>query len=54
MGWTLFALACGLALGYRWGWGAAHRTVATECERLGSFYVGKQVYRCNAVEGRHD
>lgn len=28
------------------GWIAAHATVATECDRLGSFYVGKTTYVC--------
>lgn len=27
-------------------WAAAHETVATECERLGAFYVGQKVYEC--------
>ena len=28
------------------GWAIAHSTVAAECEKLGGFYVGKQVYEC--------
>lgn len=32
------------------GWYFAHTTVATECERLGKFYVGKQVYQCMKIE----
>ena len=28
---------------------SAHYTVATECERLGSFYVGKNVYMCSRI-----
>lgn len=28
------------------GWLLAHSTVATECERLGSFYVGQKVFDC--------
>ena len=28
----------------------AHSTVATECERLGKFYVGKNVYQCSKIE----
>lgn len=27
-------------------WASAHRTIATECERLGAFYVGDKVYQC--------
>lgn len=32
------------------GWYFAHSTVATECERLGKFFVGKNVYQCIKVE----
>lgn len=32
------------------GWYFAHSTVATECERLGKFYVGKNVYQCSKIE----
>ena len=32
------------------GWYFAHSTVATECERLGKFYVGKSVYQCSKIE----
>jgi len=39
-----------LWIGWLLGWRHAHLTVATECERLGSFYVGKTVYRCTAIE----
>ena len=27
-------------------WAMAHGTVAKECEKLGSFYVGDKVYEC--------
>lgn len=33
-------------IGYWIGWWYAHVTVATECERLGSFFVGKRVFKC--------
>ena len=36
-------------IGYIIGWGHAHRTVATECQRLGKFYVGSTTYECTAV-----
>lgn len=32
------------------GWYFAHTTVATECERLGKFYVNKNVYKCVKIE----
>lgn len=31
-------------------WAAAHNTIATECEKLGSFYVGDKVYVCKFKE----
>lgn len=31
------------------GWMFAHSTVAAECERLGSFYVGNKTYKCVEV-----
>ncbi|MGV7078462.1 hypothetical protein ACWA5Z_06610 [Testudinibacter sp. P80/BLE/0925] len=33
-----------------YGWFFAHQTVATECEKLGRFYVGKNVYECTKIE----
>ena len=38
------ATVCAIALFV--GWVGAHKTVATECEKLGSFYVGSNVYEC--------
>jgi hypothetical protein len=40
-----------LIFGLFLGWIFAHNTVATECGRLGSFYVGSTVYECK-VKGR--
>ena len=55
MGWVILALIIGGLFGYANGWVSAHRTVATECERLGSFFVGKEVFRCVAIEEKpHD
>ncbi len=31
------------------GWVWAHKTVATECERIGKFYVGENVYHCRLI-----
>ena len=33
-----------------YGWVQSHHVVATECERLGKFYVGKKVYSCVKIE----
>ncbi len=40
----------GVILGSWIGWNAAHVTVAAECERLGGFFVGKQVFKCVEVK----
>lgn len=32
------------------GWDFTHTTVATECKRLGKFYVGKEVFECRKIE----
>jgi len=42
----LLCLLIGLLIGFAFGWGFAHNAVATECERLGSFFVGEKVYEC--------
>lgn len=34
--------------GFGFGWDSAHSTVATECNRLGAFYVAKTTYECKA------
>lgn len=39
-----------VSVGWLGGWLHAHHTVATECGKLGSFYVGDQVFRCHEVE----
>ena len=44
-----FVFLVAFLLGKSVGWTSAHQTVATECERLGSFYVGKDVYVCSRV-----
>jgi hypothetical protein len=35
-----------IAIAYQNGYTNAHSTVATECERLGAFYVGDKTYKC--------
>lgn len=44
-------IACGISCwaGYIIGWVKAHNTVATECTKLGSFYVGNHVFKCIEV-----
>lgn len=45
----VLCVACWLS-----GWYFAHSTVATECERLGKFYVGKNVYQCSKIESKDE
>jgi len=45
MNWLAIAIIS-FALGVLFGWVYAHVTVATECRRLGSFYVGDDVFHC--------
>lgn len=36
-------------------WSMVHTAVAHECDKLGAFYVGDQVYECKRKEGaNHD
>ena len=44
-----FVFLVAFLIGRSSGWTSAHYTVATECERLGSFYVGKDVYMCSRI-----
>ncbi len=44
MGWIIASLIGALV-----GWVVAHGVVATECERLGSFYVGEKTFHCVKV-----
>ena len=39
-----------LLIGWVCGWIHAHNTVAGECEKLGSFYVGTSVYHCTKID----
>lgn len=42
----LAALLIGLMVGVVLGYQSAHKTVATECIRLGAFFVGEQDFIC--------
>lgn len=39
------------SLGLCVGWISAHQEVAAECERQGSFYVGKRDFTCSLKPG---
>lgn len=47
---VLVALIVGYGIGWSNGWSNAHYTVATECEKLGSFYVGSRVFKCLNID----
>lgn len=49
MGYQIAIVILFVIIGYQVGWVRAHSTVATECEKLGKFYVGDTVYECTAV-----
>ena len=51
LGMLHFAIGCitGLLCFYA-GWVYAHATIATECKRLGGFFVGPVTFKCHAVE----
>lgn len=42
----LWSFVGALALGWVIGWVHAHGAIASECRRLGGFYVGDAVFRC--------
>jgi len=44
--WILIGLIAGKYI----GWNAAHHCVAEECRRLGSFYVGKSIFKCIEIK----
>ncbi len=47
---TLFALLVGLLIGLFLGWVNAHSTIATECRRLGGFYVDRSTFKCIEIQ----
>lgn len=47
---TAFWILLAAIIGYSCGWANAHHTVATECDRLGSFFVGKRVFKCVEIK----
>jgi len=46
MTYLIFGAVIGLVIGFFGGWAQAHQTVATECKKLGAFYVGNTVFDC--------
>lgn len=42
---AIMSLIFGVAI----GWLVAHGVIATECEKLTSFYVGNQVFICKLI-----
>jgi hypothetical protein len=48
---TLAVIGAVLAA-YQIGYIVAHMTVATECRRLGAFYVGKSIFKCIEIKDK--
>ena len=42
-------IACLIAFGFGCGWIYAHSVIATECRKLGGFYVGKSTFKCEEI-----
>lgn len=42
---TIVGLLCFWA-----GWEYAHQTIATQCKRLGGFFVGPTTFKCHSIE----
>jgi len=51
---ALLAIVISLIVGYAWGWGSAHNTVAKECKRLGRFYVGMNTFYVDKITHEND
>lgn len=47
-------LIFGILIGWLCGWLHAHNTVAAECKKLGSFYVGNTIFKCTEVKRMDD
>ena len=39
----------GFIIAWLWSDSVAHNKIASECERLGGFFVGSKTYKCYAV-----
>lgn len=52
-GWGILIFVAGLAIGYFFGWGRAHIVVASECKKLGKFYVIDEVFHCVKIEAEN-
>ncbi|MDH2233092.1 hypothetical protein N5K37_24595 [Delftia tsuruhatensis] len=46
---TIAGCAIGVVF-YCIGWVCGHQTIATECKRLGGFYVGDATFKCTAIQ----
>jgi len=45
-------MAIGFMIGYNDGCVKAYQQVARECKQLGSFYVGREVFKCTKIDNR--
>lgn len=50
MNWLIIVLVFNsFALGALLSWDSAHKDIASECKKLGAFYVGDDVFRCTKI-----
>ena len=52
IGWAVAIAVIAFLLGNNLGWNYAHLTIATECKRLGKFYVKKEVFECVLIKSK--
>ena len=46
----LFIALLAFILGSFFGYGATHGEIVTECQRIGTFYVGEKVFKCELTD----
>jgi hypothetical protein len=51
---TFFVFVCTAFVFYNFGWVLAHKAVATECRRLGGFYVDDKTFKCVEIIQREE
>lgn len=55
MGWFgVLLIVLSFLFGHKVGYQNGHNTVAKECEKLGSFYVGDKTYICTDIKTKEE
>lgn len=47
---AILGFCFGYFFGYGSGWNTAHKHIASECQKLGGFFVGKQTFKCTEIK----